>query len=502
VLLHIRQAEGAAALAVSSAQGIVGAGPPQVAIGRLSGGTPAKPGFLRSKKCAQNQKSAFKSMPLNLYQDYVKFGIAGAVTRKLDCPEKSYYFYKRRCYMNINRVLPHYPTFHSLKNTLSGALLITALVTVLAACGSDDGEDEYLNTNNANTPKPIISVKFDTTRLVIAKGASKTLTAAVSPAEQTLKWASNNEAAATVDQNGEVTGVAAGSAAVTVTTTSGVKAASCAVTVADYVFPTANETDWDNALSKITALGGGSGGSPKVFVLDITEDFSVKGRDTPNITGEYKEVWLSGGKTISLSSNGSLIQTAEYKNQTFIIDGPILQGREGNTVALVYISCGSAVELRSGGIKDNSDVGVRVDPYGKFTMNGGVISGNHSGYFGGVVVHYDGTFIMNDGTIIGNQAKNIGGGVWVNGTGKFTMNGGIISGNQAGDDGGGVYTQGKFIMNNGTISDNSAKNKGNIYGDGGVDSYVNGVLYYKKNGVSIGWGNGSFEQKRGDCQPD
>jgi hypothetical protein len=28
-----------------------GAGPPQVAIGR--GGTPAKPGFLRSKKCAQ-----------------------------------------------------------------------------------------------------------------------------------------------------------------------------------------------------------------------------------------------------------------------------------------------------------------------------------------------------------------------------------------------------------------------------------------------------------------
>jgi hypothetical protein len=43
-----------------------------VAIGRVSGGTPAKPGFLRQsrKKCAQNQK-----VPLNLYQDYVKFGI-------------------------------------------------------------------------------------------------------------------------------------------------------------------------------------------------------------------------------------------------------------------------------------------------------------------------------------------------------------------------------------------------------------------------------------------
>jgi hypothetical protein len=36
---------------VPTAQGIGGAGPLVVAIGR--GGTPAKPGFLRSKKCAQ-----------------------------------------------------------------------------------------------------------------------------------------------------------------------------------------------------------------------------------------------------------------------------------------------------------------------------------------------------------------------------------------------------------------------------------------------------------------
>jgi hypothetical protein len=35
-----------------AAQVIGGARPPQVAIGRASGGTPAKPGFLRSKKCA------------------------------------------------------------------------------------------------------------------------------------------------------------------------------------------------------------------------------------------------------------------------------------------------------------------------------------------------------------------------------------------------------------------------------------------------------------------
>jgi hypothetical protein len=44
----------------ATAQGIGGAGPPQVAIGRGAGpqamrcgGTPGKPGFLRSKKCAR-----------------------------------------------------------------------------------------------------------------------------------------------------------------------------------------------------------------------------------------------------------------------------------------------------------------------------------------------------------------------------------------------------------------------------------------------------------------
>jgi hypothetical protein len=366
-------------------------------------------------------------------------------------------------------------------------LLIAAFVTALAACGSGNGEDGYINQTNPDTPNPSISVKLDNTKLVIANGASKTLTAAVSPAGQTLKWTSNNEAAATVDQNGEVTGVAAGSASVTVTMTSDAKSASCTVTVVDYVFTVTNETEWDDALSQITNLDDGSANSSKVFAIDITDNFSVKGRDTPNITGEYKEVWLTGGKTISLSSNGnngSLIKTAE--KQTFIIDGPVLQGKEDNNAPLVKISeKSSAVELRSGGIKDNGNTGVLVDPYGTFTMNGGIISGNTSddggAGGGGVLVHSDGTFIMNDGTITGNHAKKKnGGGVWVNGGGGiFTMNGGTISKNHANEQGGGVYIQGKFIMNNGTIIDNTAPT-------------WNGVSY----------GNGVFEQHGGYLQPD
>lgn len=70
----------------------------------------------------------------------------------------------------------------------------------------------------------------------IFAGTSVTLTATVAPADATNKnliWKSNNNAVATVDQNGKVTGVAPGSANITVTTVDGCKTATCAITVTE-----------------------------------------------------------------------------------------------------------------------------------------------------------------------------------------------------------------------------------------------------------------------------
>ena len=91
-------------------------------------------------------------------------------------------------------------------------------------------------------PKPTVTVtgvKLDQTKLPLYTGESKTLTATVAPdnaTNKTVTWSSNNEAVATVDQNGTVTAKSAGTAIITVTTTDGEKTATCTVTVTDKTY--------------------------------------------------------------------------------------------------------------------------------------------------------------------------------------------------------------------------------------------------------------------------
>ena len=77
-------------------------------------------------------------------------------------------------------------------------------------------------------------VSLNKQTLSLVEGGSETLTATVTPSNATNKsvsWKSSNTGTATVDNNGKVTAVKAGSATITVTTTDGSKTATCSVTV-------------------------------------------------------------------------------------------------------------------------------------------------------------------------------------------------------------------------------------------------------------------------------
>ena len=92
----------------------------------------------------------------------------------------------------------------------------------------------FISCNNSIRVPSVKSVSLNKTSTTVFVGSAETLTATVFPSDagnKKVSWSSNNTSVATVDANGKVTGVAAGSATITVKTEDGNKTATCTVTV-------------------------------------------------------------------------------------------------------------------------------------------------------------------------------------------------------------------------------------------------------------------------------
>ena len=86
----------------------------------------------------------------------------------------------------------------------------------------------------AGTTVPVTGVSLNKTSSSVNVGSTEQLTATVAPSNATNKsvtWSSSNTSVATVSSNGLVTGVAAGTSTITVTTVDGAKQATCLITV-------------------------------------------------------------------------------------------------------------------------------------------------------------------------------------------------------------------------------------------------------------------------------
>ena len=92
--------------------------------------------------------------------------------------------------------------------------------------------------NIKSLPNPAIAVRLSATETTLSKGATLKLTANVSPenAWQEVTWTSSNPDVATVDANGQISGISYGTTTVTATTMDGTNlSASCKVTVNNIV---------------------------------------------------------------------------------------------------------------------------------------------------------------------------------------------------------------------------------------------------------------------------
>ncbi|MDE7087025.1 MAG: Ig-like domain-containing protein, partial [Clostridia bacterium] len=125
------------------------------------------------------------------------------------------------------------------KKSIIALILAASLslgVAAAAGCNTVDpnGPGNQTENEGGSTAVTGVTLSDSAITLTLNQNGSKKLTATVSPSNATDKgvvWTSDNKAVATVDQNGNVTAVSRGTAVITVTTSNGLYADTCTVTV-------------------------------------------------------------------------------------------------------------------------------------------------------------------------------------------------------------------------------------------------------------------------------
>lgn len=188
----------------------------------------------------------------------------------------------------------------------------TATITVTTADGGKTATCEVTVTQPAETP--VASVTLDKTSLTLDVGGSDTLTATVKPDDATNKavtWSTSNENVATVDQNGNVKAVGAGTATITAAASDGSgKTATCEVTVNGPVLPPQPS---DPAPSQPTDAGSSTGSSTSAAPRQQGPVVHNVSNSSAYRKGEY-EFWMKVRTKIVSAGPGEFIEVNARDN--------------------------------------------------------------------------------------------------------------------------------------------------------------------------------------------
>ena len=141
----------------------------------------------------------------------------------------------------------------------------------------------------------VSSVSLNKVSLQLTKGESEALSATIFPADATDKsvhWESDNTDVADVDNTGNVTAKAKGTATITVTTTDGGKTASCSVTVVEKATaPTAHTLTYNG--NEQTGVNAGTG-----YILGGIYAATNAGSYTATATLDTGYIWADGSTDV------------------------------------------------------------------------------------------------------------------------------------------------------------------------------------------------------------
>ena len=202
----------------------------------------------------------------------------------------------------------------------------TAMITVTATNGTDDTTDDQTATctvtvTEAEAPKVDVSkVTLDQSTVSLVEEETVTLTATVTPTDatdKTVTWSSDKESVATVDADGKVTAVKAGTAIITVTATNGTddttddKTATCTVTVTEAEAPKTDITGITLNKTSVTVEEGKTESLTATVAPDDATDKTVTwtSSDTGIVTvdeeGKITAVAVGNAVIIVTATNGT-----------------------------------------------------------------------------------------------------------------------------------------------------------------------------------------------------
>ncbi|MCD8263489.1 MAG: Ig-like domain-containing protein [Tannerellaceae bacterium] len=167
------------------------------------------------------------------------------------------------------------------------AILCMTTLFVSVSC-SDDDDDTKVSVSGVTLDRPSVS---------LAPGSTVTLNATVTPsnaANQAVTWSSSDEAVATVSSSGVVTGVAEGTATVTVKTDEGNYTANCTVTVEE----------------------GAETGDVVELQGSITSDMTLRAIDTNTLTGY---VYVEDGVTLTIEPGTVIFGNSSAEGSSLIV---------------------------------------------------------------------------------------------------------------------------------------------------------------------------------------
>jgi uncharacterized protein YjdB len=198
-------------------------------------------------------------------------------------------------------------TWRSANNSIA-TVSTTGVVTGVAAgnvvitATTEDGAKT--STCNVSVVVPVTSVSINPATVSLNAGSTQAMTAVITPTNATNKnvtWSTSNAGIATVDNNGTLTAIAAGTATITVVTADGSKTASSTVTVK----PLQNYVELDDATIGSNTNQFKYTGTAWTNATNTGDNYFNRTCSHSNTTNHYATLTFTGNKVEFFSSKAS-----------------------------------------------------------------------------------------------------------------------------------------------------------------------------------------------------